>query len=174
MIDYQSGYILRPIYAPFIYLSLLGALILNLIPLGNHAWVPDFLIICIVFWNVHQHRYVGVITAFLFGLLSDVHSSSLLGVNSFSYAMVAYIAIAWHRRIIVLSMIAQVIHVLPIFILVSLFPVLVDWVLTGSIHWWGFSALIQALIESLLWPIVSKVLLAPQRRPLDVDPNRPI
>jgi rod shape-determining protein MreD len=32
----------------------------------------------------------------------------------------------------------------------------------------------QALIEALLWPLATNVLLFPQRRPIDVDPNRPL
>jgi hypothetical protein len=48
MIDFQSGYILRPVSAVFIYFSLFCALLLNLLPIGNYGWVPDWLIICIV------------------------------------------------------------------------------------------------------------------------------
>ena len=33
---------------------------------------------------------------------------------------------------------------------------------------------IQALIEAMLWPITTNILLAPQRRPIDVDLNRPL
>jgi rod shape-determining protein MreD len=74
MIDFQSGYILRPVNPVFIYFSLLCALLLSLLPIGNYSWVPDWLIICIVFWNIHQHRYIGVGTAFFLGLLMDVHT----------------------------------------------------------------------------------------------------
>ena len=72
MIDFQSGYILRPVNPVFIYFSLFCALLLNLMPIGNYGWVPDWLIVCIVFWNIHQHRYVSVITAFILGLMMDV------------------------------------------------------------------------------------------------------
>jgi rod shape-determining protein MreD len=36
------------------------------------------------------------------------------------------------------------------------------------------TAAIQAVIEALLWPLANRILLAPQRRPRDVDPNRPL
>ena len=64
--------------------------------------------------------------------------------------------------------------VFPIFALVSLFPVFMLWVLNEQIHWRGFSSLIQAIIEALLWPLANYLLLLPQRRPIDVDPNRPL
>jgi rod shape-determining protein MreD len=174
MIDFQSGYILRPVSPIFIYLSLFCALMLNLAPIGNYSWVPDWLIICIVFWNIHQHRYVGVIIAFIFGLLMDVHNSDLLGLHAFSYSLVAYLAISWHRRILALTVTTQAMHLLPIFLLVSLFPVLAHWLLSGEIYWWALTGGIQALVEALLWPVATRILLSPQRRPIDVDHNRPI
>lgn len=104
----------------------------------------------------------------------DIHSSSLLGVHAFSYSLVAYISIAWHNRITALPVFTQILNVFPIFVLVSVFPVLVLWVLNEKIHWWGLTSLIQATIEALLWPLANYLLLMPQRRPIDVDPNRPL
>jgi rod shape-determining protein MreD len=52
--------------------------------------------------------------------------------------------------------------------------VLVHWLLTGSIYWWGLGGVLQGVIEAALWPLATKLLLAPQRRPIDVDPNRPL
>ena len=174
MIDYQSGYILRPVRPAFIYVSLLIALLLNFLPWGNLAWVPDFLIVCIVFWNIHQHRYVNVFSAFILGLMMDVHNSDLLGLHAFCYALVSYIAVSWHRRIVALTLPSQALHLLPIFLLVSLSPILVHWLLTGTLYWWGLTGAIQAVIEALLWPVATRILLAPQRRPIDVDHNRPL
>jgi rod shape-determining protein MreD len=117
---------------------------------------------------------VGVIVAFILGLLMDVHNSDLLGLHAFSYSLVAYLAISWHRRIIALSVLTQALHLLPIFLLVSLFPVVAHWLLSGEIYWWALTSAIQALIEALLWPLATRILLSPQRRPIDVDHNRPI
>lgn len=44
----------------------------------------------------------------------------------------------------------------------------------GVLYWWGLTGAVQAVIEALLWPIATRVLLAPQRRPIDVDHNRPL
>ena len=174
MINYQSGYILRPVNRVFIYFSLFCALMLNLLPMGNYSWVPDWLIVCIVFWNIHQHRFVSVILAFLLGLMMDVHNSDLLGLHAFSYSLVAYVAISWHRRIIPLGVLTQALHLLPIFLLVSVFPVLAHWILSGEFYWSALTGVLQAFIETLLWPLATRLLLAPQRRPIDVDHNRPI
>jgi rod shape-determining protein MreD len=87
---------------------------------------------------------------------------------------VAYFAISWHRRIIPLSVFSQALHLLPIFLFTALFPVLVFWILRGEILWWGLTGAFQAIIEAALWPLATRLLLAPQRRPLDFDHNRPI
>ena len=115
-----------------------------------------------------------MITAFILGLMMDVHNSDLLGLHAFSYSLVAYVAISWHRRIVALSVLSQALHLVPIFLLVSLFPVLAHWLLSGELYWWALTGAIQALIESMLWPLATGILLAPQRRPLDVDHNRPL
>jgi rod shape-determining protein MreD len=106
--------------------------------------------------------------------MMDVHNSDLLGLHSFSYSLVADVAISWHRRIIALTVLSQALHLLPIFLLVSLFPVLAHWLLSGELYWWALTGAIQALIEAMLWPIETRILLAPQRRPIDVDHNRPL
>jgi rod shape-determining protein MreD len=38
----------------------------------------------------------------------------------------------------------------------------------------GWSFLLAPLLEALLWPVASFVLLAPQRRAPDPDKNRPL
>ncbi|MCE7526391.1 rod shape-determining protein MreD [Polynucleobacter sp. IMCC 30228] len=175
MIDFQSGYILRPVNRGFIYVSLLCALLLNLLPLGNYAWVPDFLVLALIFWNIHQHRLIGVISAFALGLLMDVHNSDVLGIHAFSYSLAAYLAVTWHRRIIALPVVSQALHITPLFLLVALFPPLIHWLLSGTIYWWAMvSGVLQTLIEALLWPLATRILLAPQRRPLHVDHTRPL
>ena len=86
----------------------------------------------------------------------------------------AYIAISWHRRIIALTVLTQALHLVPIFLLVSLFPVLAHWLLSGEVYWWALTGAVQAVIEALLWPLATRILLSPQRRATDVDHNRPL
>jgi rod shape-determining protein MreD len=38
----------------------------------------------------------------------------------------------------------------------------------------GWSLLLAPLVEALLWPVASMLLLAPQRRAPDPDANRPL
>ena len=42
--------LLLPVDIRFMWGSLLAALLLNLLPLGRITWMPDFLLLALVFW----------------------------------------------------------------------------------------------------------------------------
>ncbi|RYF75711.1 MAG: rod shape-determining protein MreD, partial [Comamonadaceae bacterium] len=46
--------LLLPVSPLFIGFSLVLALLVNMLPLGRTAWVPDLLALVLVFWSVHQ------------------------------------------------------------------------------------------------------------------------
>lgn len=70
--------LLLPANPWFIAFTLVVALMLDMIPLGRVAAMPDVLAVVLVFWGVHQPRRVGVLWAFVFGLAVDVHDGALL------------------------------------------------------------------------------------------------
>ena len=72
--------LLLPASPGFIWGSLLLALMINLLPLGRVLWMPDALAVVLVFWSIHEPRRVGLGAAFVFGLILDVHQSSLLSL----------------------------------------------------------------------------------------------
>ncbi|HNT40398.1 MAG TPA: rod shape-determining protein MreD [Rubrivivax sp.] len=164
--------LLLPANPLFIGLSLLVALALNLLPMGRHAAQPDLLALVLVFWNVHQPRRVGVGVAFLFGLMMDVHEGALLGQHALAYTLLSYGAITIHRRLTWFSLPAQALHILPLFLGTHLVTLLVRLLAGGMFPgWWLLAA---PVAEALLWPLVTLLLLAPQRRPPDPDENRPL
>ncbi len=72
-------YLLRPVNPGFIAFSFVLAFLFNLMPWGHMQWIPDLVALVLVFWNIHQPRRVGMVVAFLLGLLMDVHEARLLG-----------------------------------------------------------------------------------------------
>jgi rod shape-determining protein MreD len=164
--------LLLPASPVFIWLSLIVALLLNLVPLGRQPALPDMVALALVFWNVHQPRRVGMGVAFLFGVLMDVHDSALLGQHALAYTLLSFFAITIHRRLLWFSTPAQALHVLPLFFAAHIVSVLLRWAVDGAAP--GWSLLLAPLFESLLWPLVSWLLLAPQRRAPDPDENRPL
>ena len=172
MIMRQGQQLLLPANPVFIWSSLLVAMLLNMLPLGRVPWLPDFLALVLVFWNVHQPQRVGIGVAFCFGLAMDVHQAALLGQHAWAYTALSFFATMIHRRLLWFSVPSQALQVLPLFVAAHTLELSVR--LIGGGVFPGFVMLLAPLLESLLWPLVSIVLLAPQRRAPDRDENRPL
>ena len=168
----SSDQLLLPVNPLFIGLSLLLALAFNLLPLGRNPALPDLLALTLAFWAVHQPRRVGIGTSFLFGLLMDVHQGALLGQHALSYTLLAFGALAMSRRLNWFTLLKQALQVLPLFAVMHTVALLVR--LAAGDLFPGWSLFIAPLIEAALWPFITLVLLAPQRRAPDPDENRPL
>lgn len=164
--------LLQPVNPAFIVVSLLVALAINLLPLGRVVWLPDMVLLLLAFWGVHQPLRVGMGIAFVLGLCMDVHQSALLGQHALAYALLVFAAGAMSRRLSWFSTPVQALHLLPLFAVVHGLQVLLRMLAGGIMP--GPLVVVAPLIEALLWPLVSGLLLAPQRRPPDSDENRPL
>jgi rod shape-determining protein MreD len=164
--------LLLPANPVFIWGSLIGALLLNMLPLGRIPWLPDFLAIALVFWNVHQPQRIGVVAAFLFGLALDVHQATLLGQHALAYTALSYFAITIHRRLLWFKVPSQALQVLPLFVAAHVIELAIRMLAGGAFP--GAAVALAPLLEAVLWPVVSVMLLAPQRRAPDPDANRPL
>jgi rod shape-determining protein MreD len=172
MIMRPGQQLLLPANPIFIWGSLLLALVVNMLPLGRAAWTPDWLILVLVFWSVHQPLRVGIGAAFVFGLAMDVHQAALLGQHALAYTALSFFAITIHRRLLWFTVPSQAIQVLPLFALAHAIELAIR-MLTGGAYP-GWTVLLPPLIEGLLWPVISVLLLAPQRRAPNPDENRPL
>jgi rod shape-determining protein MreD len=164
--------LLLPVNPLFIWTSLIVALLINMVPIGRAAWLPDLLALAIVFWSVHQPARIGIGAAFVFGLLMDVHQTALLGQHALSYTTLGFFAIMVHRRLLWYPLLSQALQVLPLFAISHLIEVAIR-MLGGGIFP-GWSLLIAPVVEAALWPFVTLLLLAPQRRAPEPDANRPL
>jgi rod shape-determining protein MreD len=168
----SSNQLLLPVNPIFIALTLLVALAINMLPFGRHPAQPDMLALVLVFWNVHQPRRVGVGVAFVFGLVMDVHQGALLGQHALAYTLLSFGAISVHRRLLWFSLAEQAVQILPLFVAATLVSLIVRMLSGGMFP--GWQLLFAPLLEAMLWPLVTALLLAPQRRPPDPDQNRPL
>jgi rod shape-determining protein MreD len=164
--------LLLPVNPLFLWFTLLAAVACNLVPIGRLAWMPDFVALALVFWNVHQPRRVGVFAAFVFGLLMDVYAGALLGERALTYSLLSYMAITIHRRVLWFGLLEQSAHVLVLFFIAQVVAMVIRLVAGDSFP--GWSLLLAPLSQALLWPPAVWLLLAPQRRPPDPDKNRPL
>ena len=176
MIMPQGQQLLLPANPFFIGATLLAALMLNMLENlgwpGRAAWAPDILAVVLVFWAVHQPQRVGIGIAFFLGLGMDVHHSALLGQHALGYTVLSFLAIAIHRRLLWFNVPSQAMQVLPLFLVAHLVTLLLRMASGASFPGWDI--LLAPVIEALLWPMVSVLLLAPQRRAPDPDKHRPL
>ncbi|MES2977433.1 MAG: rod shape-determining protein MreD [Pseudomonadota bacterium] len=172
MIMRSGQQLLLPANPVFIWFSLIVALLLNMLPLGRVAWMPDFLALVLVFWNVHQPLRVGIGLAFMFGLGVDVHQSALLGQHALAYTTLSFFATMIHRRLLWFPVPSQALQILPLFVAAHAVALVIR-LLSGD-AFPGWSMFLAPLFESLLWPVVSVLLLVPQRRAPNPDENRPL
>ncbi|MGQ0711801.1 MAG: rod shape-determining protein MreD [Rhodoferax sp.] len=168
--------LLLPANPWFIWGSLLGALLCNMLlnmgAWGRATWAPDLLALVLVFWTVHQPLRIGIGAAFLFGLLMDAHQGALLGQHALAYTVLSFFAITLHRRLLWFPVLSQALQVLPLLVGAHAIAVLTR-LATGSVFP-GWSLLLAPLLEATLWPVVTVLLLAPQRRAPDPDEVRPL
>ena len=172
MIMRSGQQLLLPANPVFIWSSLLVALLLDMLPLGRVAWMPDLLALVLVFWNVHQPLRVGIGLAFMFGLGMDVHESALLGQHALAYTMLSFFATMVHRRLLWFSVPSQALQIMPLFVGAHALVLIIRLVSGGVFPGWSW--LLAPLIETLLWPVVSVILLVPQRRAPNPDDYRPL
>jgi rod shape-determining protein MreD len=175
MIMRRGQQLLLPASPLFIWGSLLGAYALNLLQnfvWERVVWAPDLLALVLVFWAVHQPQRIGIGVAFLFGLFMDVHQGCVLGQHALAYSVLNFFALSIHRRLLWFGVPLQSLQLLPLLLAAHAIALAVRLLVGGDFP--GFSSLLAPVIEAILWPLATLLLLLPQRRTPDPDANRPL
>lgn len=152
----------RPAPALLVWGSLLFVWMASLLPWRLWSPVPDLLMLVLAFWCLHEPERVGLFTAFVLGLLMDVHDAGLLGLHALCYVLVAYGMLRLHRRLQHFNVGVQMLHAMPVFVLALMASHLLGAWLNGE--WAGWEWLWSALITTALWPLADVLLLLYQRR----------
>jgi rod shape-determining protein MreD len=168
----QPQRILLPAKVRFIVLTVALALLFNLLPWRNSAGVPDLTAAVLAFWCIHQPRRVGIGVAWTLGLLLDVGNGALLGQHALGYSVLAFLAFAVHRRILWFPLWQQALHLLLLLLSTQLLTLVIRLAAGSGFPGWTYFA--GSFICAALWPVLSFLLLLPQRQPEMMDENRPI
>lgn len=168
----QAQRILLPAKVSFIVLTLALGLLFNLLPWGSMPAVPDLTATALVFWCIHQPRRVGIGIAWSLGLLLDVGNGALLGQHALAYSVLAFLAFAVHRRILWFPPWEQALHVLLLLLSAQALTLVVRIAAGADFPGWTYFA--GSFVCAALWPLLSFLLLLPQRQSEVVDENRPI
>ncbi|WP_445425685.1 MULTISPECIES: rod shape-determining protein MreD [unclassified Alishewanella] len=136
----------------FIYLSLITALLLTVIPVPFQfsLFRPDWVLLVLMYWTLALPRRVNIGTAFFMGFLTDVLVGTVLGVNALAFSVVAFVMAVNHLQIRNFGVIQQS---LLVGLLLALYQLLLFWLsnfLTGV----NFR-------PAYLWPVLTGMLVWP-------------
>lgn len=164
-----SDEILLPVKPVYIAITLFVALLINLLPFTGWllALRPDFVALVLLYWGVHQPHRIGFLPAWALGLTMDVADGSLLGQHALAYSVMMYAAIFLHRRMAMFDMRHQILHVLPILLVMQLMILAIRQAAGGLFPgWWYF---LPSITGAILWPATDLLLKIPLRPRNDPD-----
>ena len=157
--------ILLPVKPWFVVLTLMMGFLGNLLPLSGVALVvkPDFLALVLLYWCIREPRLISVGIAWCLGLLMDVADGTVLGQHALAYAVLAYAAEYFRRRVLRFPLWQQAAQV-SVLLLFCAGLVLLLRVMGGApLPRWTYA--VGPLTGALLWPAATALLQWPQRPP---------
>jgi rod shape-determining protein MreD len=157
--------ILLPVKPWFVLITLLAGLALNMLPLSGVALAvkPDFLALVLLYWCIQEPRLIGVGIAWCLGLLMDVADATVFGQHALAYAVLAYAAEYFRRRVLRFPLWQQAAQVALLLLFCSALVALVRVVGGAPLPRWTYG--VGSLTGALLWPPLTVLLQWPQRPP---------
>src|SRR5512139_2112974 len=130
----------RPVSGQFMATSLFAAVMLNLLPWQGLVLLarPDFVLLVLLYWVIHQPLRIGMAAAWGLGLVMDVADGALLGQFALSYTVAIFLALVLHRRIQAFGLWQQALHVSVLLLISQLLTLLVHLVSGASFIGWGY------------------------------------
>jgi rod shape-determining protein MreD len=138
--------------------SFLAAFLLEILPIPNWAiWFrPAFVLLILIFWTLISPNLIGIVVAFLLGLIMDLLMGTLLGTHATIFVMIIYVVLRFHMRIRLIPLWQQTII---IFGLVLCYQIFLSWC-SGLLG--GFRAdswfWLPALTSAVFWPWIYTIL----------------
>jgi rod shape-determining protein MreD len=147
-----------------VFFSFMAAYVLMVLPWSG-TWLlarPDFVLLVLLFWTLHQPRSIGQGMAFFVGLLMDVSDSMLLGQHALAYVIAVFIAQLFRVRILTFHIPEQTLHLLGITLAATLVMLTLNLLLGADFP--GLSYFVAPVATALLWGPVNWILYLPAVR----------
>ena len=108
--------------------------VLSALPLPETIidWRPCWLAMLLIYWCMALPERVGILSAWLLGLLFDVQQSFILGQHALGFIFLAYIIIRNHKRLRVYPLLQQAL-VVCLYLLIYQAIMLLVMLLSGTI-----------------------------------------
>ena len=143
---------------PRVLVSVVVALALAIVPLPQwlDAVRPSWLALLVIYWILHEPRRVGLLTAWLVGILLDTLHGVLLGQHALALIVIGFVTQHFNLRIRVFPMSQQV---ATVFMLVAIYEFVMFWIdgvsgqPDGDWRRW-----LPVLSSAAVWPIVHALM----------------
>lgn len=160
-----SAPIMHPVSLKSVYFSLLAGYLLYLLPWSGFGLMlrPDFALLVLLYWLLRAPHLCNIGTAWLVGLLIDVASGSLFGQYALAYALTAFVAVSYQRRLVLFSYWQQSGNVFLLLVLAQIALLILK--LFAGAEFSGWSYFLPSVSGILLWQltVISSVRSGAQR-----------
>ena len=131
------------------------AVLLEQLPWSGWALVvrPDFVLVGVLFWTLHQPERIGFGAAFLLGLLVDFQDGAVFGQHAIAYVIGVYLVLYLRLRLLQFDPHRQAAQLFPILLGVQTVVLLVGWLAVNPPA--GLSILIPVLGSTVLWYLIA-------------------
>ena len=138
-----------------IFGTLALAVLLEQLPWSGWALVarPDFVLVGMLFWTLHQPARIGFTAAFFLGLLADFQDGAVFGQHAIAYVIGVYLVLYLRLRLLQFDPHRQAAQMFPILLGVQTVVLLVGWLAVNPPA--GLSILIPVLGSTVLWYLVA-------------------
>lgn len=143
---------------PAVLISLLGGLVLTLLPLPDplQPWRPSWIALIVIYWLIYEPRRIGLLMAWVSGLMLDTLRGVLLGQHALALVIMGFFALQFHLRVRVFPIGQQT---ATAFMLIAVYEFLLYWVdgISGApgSDWRRW---LSVLSSAMVWPIVASLL----------------
>ncbi len=121
------------------------------------GWLrPAWLAMVVFYWVMELPHRLGLISAWVIGLLLDVLYADPLGLNGFLLAAITYVGWRFYERLRMYSIVQQCIVVFLLVLVTESLRIVVQ-----DVAWsrgWSWGVILPALMSMLTWPFVYLVL----------------
>ncbi len=139
-------------------LTVIAAFMLAIMPLPDWAvkFRPDWVTLVMIYWAMTIPDRIGVISAWLAGLMLDVSYGTLLGQQAAGLVIVIYVIHMQHQRLRAASLIQQAIVIFFLLLIKQLLVLWVDGILGRAPDIWYY--FMPTITSTLLWPWLYLIL----------------
>ena len=146
-----------------VYLSLLVALVLMILPLpdGVQLYRPNWVALALIYWSMALPKRVGLWFAFFTGIILDTSQGTLLGQHAMALTIVAFLTLRFHQRVRLFPIWQQALTVLVLLVLHQLLALWVSRFIGRPPPPWYYWT--PSLTSMMLWPLVYVTLRSLRR-----------